>query len=248
MRGSNRRRGNNAVPAFRTPANMPCGKFAAAGSPRATASVVYDAAERKPMEITDMGRHASRKHHRISARLPFTLYYAALALALLWLSVCCTVTDAAPALVFLGTGFSLNASTRLWDRQTRCPSGQTSCGGSCVNLQTSANHCGSCANECLQVPYPNQQIWCSGGECQSRCVIPTCDPGEILAYGRQNPCAFCRPCENTLLYNCGSSTEVGQHNCVNRNTDNRNCGSCGNACPFSTMVILIKPIITRPTK
>jgi hypothetical protein len=40
-----------------------------------------------------------------------------------------------------------------------CASGQTSCGGACVNLQTDARHCGACGNVC---PAGNT---CTAGRC-----------------------------------------------------------------------------------
>jgi hypothetical protein len=43
-----------------------------------------------------------------------------------------------------------------------CPSGQTSCSGSCINTLSDKNNCGSCGHACAAASY------CSGGKCCSK--------------------------------------------------------------------------------
>ena len=45
------------------------------------------------------------------------------------------------------------------DRMCTCPSGQTNCGGTCVDLQTNSNNCGGCGNVC-----PTNEL-CFAGQC-----------------------------------------------------------------------------------
>ncbi|PSM30957.1 Stigma-specific protein, Stig1, partial [Haliangium sp. UPWRP_2] len=42
----------------------------------------------------------------------------------------------------------------------RCPTGQTNCSGTCVNLQDDKNNCGGCGMVC------NGTKNCSGGVCK----------------------------------------------------------------------------------
>jgi len=95
--------------------------------------------------------------------------------------------------------------------QVSCPSGQTSCSGTCRNILTDTAHCGSCGTSCL-----------SGQTCQDgRCVIagtaapvisttvPATLVVDLMCSGRETA--------------CGNS-------CVNLFTDKKNCGVCGRTC------------------
>lgn len=114
----------------------------------------------------------------------------------------------------------------------QCPSGQTLCGGVCVDLNSNSNHCGSCGNTC-----PPGKI-CIGGACScppgfvncaGNCVNlntdgnncgacgQTCPPGKVCVGG------ICSTCPNGFV-DCGGI-------CVDINTNTTNCGSCGNTCP-----------------
>ena len=111
-----------------------------------------------------------------------------------------------------------------------CPTGQTACGATCVNLQTDNTNCGSCGNAC-----PTGQT-CATGRC-------ACATGTSLCSGA---------CVNLLTSNtncgaCGNACPTGQTctvgrcacptgqtacgtTCVNLLTDSANCGRCGGAC------------------
>jgi hypothetical protein len=52
-----------------------------------------------------------------------------------------------------------------------CPGGQDCCGGTCVDLQTDADHCMACDNACPTPP--NIDAFCEGGTCQ----LGDCDAG-----------------------------------------------------------------------
>ena len=89
-----------------------------------------------------------------------------------------------------------------------CGAGQTYCaddgGGNgpyCANTQTDNANCGSCGNACLAAQS------CVGGKCVIQC-------GGVDG----GPEVFCTP-------------DGGTAYCANTQTDQANCGSCGNVCP-----------------
>ncbi len=50
-----------------------------------------------------------------------------------------------------------------------CPSGQTRCGGTCVDARANATHCGRCDNACGDAP--NADPACVAGACALRCAV-----------------------------------------------------------------------------
>ena len=82
-----------------------------------------------------------------------------------------------------------------------CPEGQTECSGTCTNLQTDLNNCGSCGKACPAV-YHAAPV-CSGGQCTYTCPAGHGD--------------------------CNQNTADGCETCVKY--DLNNCGTCGNRCP-----------------
>ncbi|HEU0106250.1 MAG TPA: hypothetical protein VFT38_08775 [Vicinamibacteria bacterium] len=85
-------------------------------------------------------------------------------------------------------------------QQALCPSGQTGCGGVCVDLSVDVANCGTCGNACI---FPNAAGFCTSGQC----AIATCSPG------------FAN-CDGSLADGCETNT----------NTSVNNCGVCGNVC------------------
>jgi hypothetical protein len=60
-----------------------------------------------------------------------------------------------------------------------CPAGLTSCAGACVDLGSSAHHCGACTNDC------GPSGTCAGGACQKQPVPATLRrPLQLLADGK----------------------------------------------------------------
>jgi hypothetical protein len=93
---------------------------------------------------------------------------------------------------------------------TSCQSNETLCGSDggadasspyCANTRTDQANCGACGNAC-----PAGQV-CSAGQCST-----SCQPNETL---------------------CGSDggADAASPYCANTQTDQANCGGCGNACP-----------------
>jgi hypothetical protein len=65
---------------------------------------------------------------------------------------------------------------------SQCPSGQTPCGGQCVNVSTDPNNCGTCGNVCATgTSCVNGQCGCPTGTtlCGGQCV-PSCTGGQVL--------------------------------------------------------------------
>jgi hypothetical protein len=119
-----------------------------------------------------------------------------------------------------------------------CPAGETTCKDGCVNLQSDNHNCGTCGSQCET----GQQ--CSRGSCAcdaTSCSTGCCNGATCLATGAQTS-AFCgaagvacSPCTGGTSCHggaCGCSTgdTTCDGRCVNLQTDNDNCGSCGKAC------------------
>jgi hypothetical protein len=93
-----------------------------------------------------------------------------------------------------------------------CGAGRSCCGGMCVDPQSDEMNCGSCATEGgMACPATGNNMCCRGGchaSTDSECTCPVCTGTTSC---------------------CGSS-------CVDRMTDEANCGSCGHACTGSTPI------------
>ncbi len=123
-----------------------------------------------------------------------------------------------------------------------CAAGACSCAGTmcadypwgapvCVDLQTSATHCGSCTTNC------GTDSTCVAGAC-------TCEPSKTRCYGgcadlQTSPsnCGMCgRSCPTGALCIAGDcecpagESYCASRGCVNLATDTANCGVCDRAC------------------
>jgi hypothetical protein len=128
-----------------------------------------------------------------------------------------------------------------------CTGGLTLCGGACVDVQSSASHCGMCDMACP----PGQACVagrcggaaaCSGAEvsCGGRCVNTRFDPAHCGGCGRA--CAAGQVCMSGLCEMCmpgqmacpaAPGMGVGS-TCVNTQVDIQHCGGCGRACPATS--------------
>ncbi|TAK25189.1 MAG: hypothetical protein EPO40_22715 [Myxococcaceae bacterium] len=84
---------------------------------------------------------------------------------------------------------------------TGCPSGQTRCSGTCVDLNANVAQCGACGRACS---LPNATPACTSGSC----VVATCSAG----FG---------DCDGSAANGCETDTR----------TTTSSCGACGNICP-----------------
>lgn len=139
-----------------------------------------------------------------------------------------------------------------------CTEGLTDCSGTCVDLQTDVEHCGTCEDACV---FPHaaatcQQGLCVMGACES--AFADCDgnPGtgcEIDTRTDASHCGSCNsPCHldhasarcksgSCTLETCdagwGDCDEQGENGCeTNLQYDLDNCGACGNACDRDTQL------------
>jgi hypothetical protein len=139
--------------------------------------------------------------------------------------------------------------------QGSCPTGLSSCNGTCRDLSNDAKNCGSCGNICP-----------SGQNCQNdRCILPgtsapvvstsvpitivpelSCSGRETLCgnscvdvFSDKKNCGVCsRACKSQEICvnaRCGpacteSGTSLCGDSCVDLDTDMNNCGSCGTEC------------------
>lgn len=114
------------------------------------------------------------------------------------------------------------------------------CGGACVPLLTTAEHCGACGRAC---PSPANGVGvCNGGRCEVACADGYADCGrgcQGTASDRENcgGCGFvCGTRETCVAGNCaGCATgeSVCGGACVRLDTA-EHCGSCTSRCPLGT--------------
>lgn len=146
-------------------------------------------------------------------------------------------TDAGPGMRDAGPGPGVDAGPRPGVDAGGCPSGQTACGGGCVNTQTDAEHCGMCGNACLATET------CAAGTCTTMMACGTgmrdCGTGCIDVLSNNMNCGTCgRVCGTGETCMMGSCTltmcPAGQMRCgttcVDTMTDEANCMTCGHAC------------------
>jgi Stigma-specific protein, Stig1 len=138
--------------------------------------------------------------------------------------------------------------------QGSCPSGRSSCSGTCRDLLNDAANCGSCGNSCppgqnclngrcflqgtspvvsTSAPVPiTPELSCSGGQtpCSGSCVDLFSDKKNCGVCGRA-----CKSQEICVNAQCGpactkSGTTLCDDVCVDLDTDTKNCGACGTEC------------------
>jgi hypothetical protein len=133
-----------------------------------------------------------------------------------------------------------------------CSTGETRCGASCANLDTSAENCGTCGTICPA--RPNAGRVCARGACgyacnggfadcdrviSNGCEIETAaDPGNCGSCGttcppRANASSACTAGACALSCNVGfldCNRSIGDGCEADVRSDARNCGACGMAC------------------
>jgi hypothetical protein len=114
----------------------------------------------------------------------------------------------------------------------QCPQGQTLCGGVCVDLNSNANHCGTCGNSC-----PADKV-CIGGACSCPPGFVSCGNNCVDISTDVNNCGACgfncppgKICVGGVCSTCPSGLVDCSGACVDIQTSAANCGACGNTCP-----------------
>jgi len=123
-----------------------------------------------------------------------------------------------------------------------CPSGQTTCGSSCVNLNTDPNNCGQCGYGCPSGGTCSQgtcSASCSGGYLD--CDGSTANGCEVYPYSDDSNCGACgvrcssgQRCADgrcIIVSMCAADATECNGRCVNLAYDATNCGQCGYSCP-----------------
>jgi Cys-rich repeat protein len=144
--------------------------------------------------------------------------------------------------------------------QPNCGAGETNCSGVCVNTITNVTNCGRCGNAC---PRPaNAAPTCAAGACGYTCNTGFADCNRAAVDGCEvnidTDARNCGGCGTScMLANATSVCAAGRcavgmcnagfANCdgnpangceVNTNTDARNCGMCGRACPTGNTCVM----------
>ncbi len=145
-----------------------------------------------------------------------------------------------------------------------CVAPTSKCGSSCVNLQTSAAHCGACDAKCpagkvcaagkCTITCPSQQTKCGGGDAgapfcsnlqtdSNNCGAcgNACQVGEVCSGGK---CVLSCPPKQQK---CGGG-DWGAPFCANLQTDGKNCGACGNSCQSGQICAAGKCSLSCPAK
>ena len=118
-----------------------------------------------------------------------------------------------------------------------CADGLKDCDGTCVDLASSLQHCGSCGAACTADVFEGAgELACEN----SACKVKSCKGGYHLYDGKCEKdtesdcgshgtvCASHLKCVNGKC-GCSSGTDCGS-SCVNTANDKNNCGACGNVC------------------
>jgi hypothetical protein len=107
------------------------------------------------------------------------------------------------------------------------------CGGeACVDLSSSADHCGGCGSACPP------GVGCIEGACACPSELTACDQACIDTMADPNHCGGCdRACDAGLVCNagecqddCGALTECGG-GCIDVSSHPLHCGGCDQSCP-----------------
>lgn len=124
-----------------------------------------------------------------------------------------------------------------------CPGSEVVCNGTCVDTSVNDTHCGSCGNTCPSTSSckngtcecPDYQTYCPG---QNACVNTTIDQDNCGSCG--NSCDYSQDevcnggqCVDVTTVGCPDETEYcpSANQCVDTDTNDDHCGSCGNSCP-----------------
>jgi len=117
---------------------------------------------------------------------------------------------------------------------TKCQTGQSACGDTCVDTTKSPDHCGGCGKAC-----PDAQV-CDNGSCADACSAGRTDCDRSCVDLNIDPAhcggckTFCTQAETCSSGKCSSACSGGQTqcgaSCVDLQSNDQHCGSCDNNC------------------
>jgi len=122
-----------------------------------------------------------------------------------------------------------------------CDAGLTNCGGECVELSTSSEHCGNCRNFC------REGYICQGGQCveedpcedgltncDGSCTDLSIDSFNCGRCGTVCPAGhLCKEGQCIKIFACEEGLTECDGECVDLSSDAFNCGECGYLCSES---------------
>lgn len=120
-----------------------------------------------------------------------------------------------------------------------CQSGLDPCGTTCVDLRTSAAHCGECESPCA----PGEL--CSSGTCGHECTGPYLECDGACVDARTNS-SHCGECDNACSAGtpcfggdcgCPDDTLLCTGRCVDPSSDNAHCGACDSPCAADELCV-----------
>lgn len=117
------------------------------------------------------------------------------------------------------------------DDETRCPAGQTACGGVCFDLQTDPLSCGGCLRTCpTGAECLAGACRCPAGQqpCDGACVDVQTDAAHCGACGQA--CGLGTCVTGACACDPGASGCPGSPACVDLAADPAHCGACGTRC------------------
>lgn len=140
-----------------------------------------------------------------------------------------------------GGGDTGDASTADVTTNPCGPGTAIQCNGTCVDVNSDFQNCGSCGNAC-----PSDQVCshgscatvCGGGSvrCGNNCLDLTSDPNNCGSCG--NKCAGGQVCsKSTCALTCQSGLTDCTGACVDLTSNDLNCNACGNACADGTQCV-----------
>jgi len=112
----------------------------------------------------------------------------------------------------------------------QCQPGTFLCGGSCVDTQTSAVHCGGCYKTCNGT--------CVGGVCQCTGGLTSCSGQCVDLQTSSMNCGGCgTTCGGGMTCQagkcqCPAGWMVCGGQCVDVGSSSSNCGTCGTTCSY----------------
>lgn len=123
------------------------------------------------------------------------------------------------------------------DAARTCATGQSLCGGNCVDMQLDRDNCGACGTKCAASEVCSQGacgLSCGGGttKCGANCTDTKVDEKNCGACG--TTCGAGQICSGgdggTPACVCASGMTNCNGTCVDMQTDNAHCGACTTAC------------------
>jgi len=159
------------------------------------------------------------------------------------------VSDAAAEDAADAAGDDSGGATDAGGDAMACPTGQTYCGGACVDTDTTAAHCGRCGNACSA---PHAASVCSAGACSFTCEPGYADCNGVASDGCEadlsaadtcgscmNRCDAMHGTASCAAGACAIACAAGYGDCdgnasngceVALQTDVAHCGTCSVAC------------------